>query len=60
MEDLPRRPKAYPFQGILINLMVSRDLDLIPADADAEDPQNQVAHGGVFWSPWNFRQVTTP
>jgi hypothetical protein len=48
MQDLPRSPKAYPFQGILIHLMVRKDLDAIPADVDPEDPQNQVAHGGVL------------
>ena len=49
MEDLPRRPKAYPSQGILIHLTVSKDLDAIPADVDPEHPQNQVAHGGAFF-----------
>jgi len=60
MEELPRRPKAYPLRGNLTHLMVSKNLDPIPAAVDPEDPQNQVANGGGFWSPWNFRQVTAP
>jgi hypothetical protein len=49
MQDLPRCLKAYSFQSIFIQLMVSKDLDTIPADVGPEDPQHQVAHGRAFF-----------
>lgn len=60
MQDPPRCPKAYPLQGNPTHLMVSKNRDPIPAAADPEDLQNQAARNKIFWSPWNFRQVTAP